>query len=60
MFSAEAVTQAVSIWLGAAAVGLAFALLVAMFTPRSSHTAEAHDEHAAHGHDEHTHDEAHH
>ena len=60
MFSTEAITQAFSIWLGAAAVGLAFALLIAMFTPRRSQTAEAQDEHDAHGHDDHAHDEVHH
>ena len=64
MFSTEAITQAFSIWLGAAAIGLAFALLIAMFTPRSGQTAEAHGEHEAHSHDEHAHDahekEAHH
>lgn len=60
MFSAEAITQAFSIWLGSAAIGLAFALLIALFSPRSEHAADAHGEHETHGHDDHGHDEVHH
>lgn len=60
MFSTEAITQALSIWLGSAAVGLAFALLIALFSPRSEQTAGAHDGHETHEHDEHGHGEAHH
>ncbi|MCL4262228.1 MAG: hypothetical protein KJ069_03400 [Anaerolineae bacterium] len=60
MFSAEAITQAFSIWLGSAAVGLAFALLIALFSPRSDQAAEPHGDHGAHGHDDHAHDEMHH
>ncbi len=62
MFSTEAITQALAIWLGSAAAGLAFALLIALFTPRSGQTAEAHGEngHDAHGHDDHGHDASHH
>ncbi len=60
MFSAEAITQAFSIWLGAAAVGLAFALLVALVSPRTTQAAGEHDTHEAHGHADHAHDEGHH
>lgn len=60
MFSTEAITQAFSIWLGSAAVGLAFALLIALLSPRSEQTADAHGAHEAHGHDDHAHGDTHH
>lgn len=60
MFSTEAITQALSIWLGSAAVGLAFALLIALISQRSRQTDDAHGEHEGHGHDDHAHDAAHH
>ncbi|HRQ39042.1 MAG TPA: hypothetical protein PLD25_14125 [Chloroflexota bacterium] len=60
MFSTEAVTQVLTIWLGSAAAGLAFALLIALFTPRSERATETHGEQETHGHDDHGHDEVHH
>lgn len=46
MFSSEAVTQAVGLWLGAAAIGLALALVIAMLSQRGDEHAapDAHDE----------------
>jgi hypothetical protein len=51
VFSQETVSQAFSLWLGAAAVGFAFALLIALLSQRSSQTA--HDEHSSEHHEEH-------
>ncbi|MBE7530823.1 MAG: hypothetical protein HND44_19600 [Chloroflexi bacterium] len=60
MFSPEAISQAFSIWLGSAVVGLAFALLIALFNQRSGQAADAHSEHEAHGHNDHAHGDTHH
>lgn len=50
MFTQEAINQALSLWLGATAIGLAISLVIAFFSTRGGQTA--HD----HGH----HDEDHH
>lgn len=63
VYSAEAISQALTIWLTAAAIGLAFALVIAFFSTRGGHTEHAHQgEHGHHDehHDDHAHSDDHH
>ena len=51
MFTQEAINQALTIWLGSAAIGLAFALIIAFLSQRGDSHADhgAHHEHENHG-----------
>lgn len=55
MFTQEAINQALSIWLSAAAIGLVFALLIALMSTRGGHAEHDHapDSHAENHADHH-------
>ncbi len=57
VFSTEAIAQTLSIWLGAAAVGLVLALIIAFFSPRAGHAEDG--GHGTHGEDKSHHEAPH-